>query len=740
MRALNPALAEALQYAHSVHQAGNHAEAARVYRLVLRAEPDQFDALHLLGVLEAQRGNNAEADRLLDRALRVNSRSADALNNRANVLRDLKRHNEALAIVNRALEIRQEFPEALNSRGSILHELKRYEEALASLDRSLALKPRNVSALNNRGIVLLDMGRPEEALAPFDQALTITPTLPEVWNNRGNALRALRRWDEALKCYDRSLAINPHYVKALRARGDLLHALIRDDEAVASLSEAAAIEPNSGILQLELANVLFFSGRRTDAEAHYRRALSLDPDLAEARFELCICQLPIVCASEAEIVERREAYEAELNKLSSEVERGLVKGDLAVGLASHAPFYLGYQGRNDRELQGVYGSLACRIVGNRYSPAPMSAAPRAGERIRLGIVSHYFREHSAWKMRIKSWLTQLDRQRFQIFGYHTGAERDGATELAASLCDRFVQGLHSIEDWRQAIIADAPHVLLYPAIGMDGHSVVLAAQRLAPVQCCSWSHPVTTGLPTVDYFLSSELMEPPNGQEHYTETLVRLPNLGVYYEPIEVKPIPVDRAQLGLRQTASVFWCAQSLFKFLPRHDEVFPLIARGLSDSQFVFVPYRGGTAVTEVFQERLRKAFAAFGMNAADHCVFLPRLDQDRYITAIGQCDVFLDSIGWSGCNTTLESLAHDLPIVTRRGDLMRARHAAAILERMGITDTIVETVDDFISTAVRLGRDVPWRNAIKQRIATNKDKIYRDRAALSALEAFLDRAARR
>jgi predicted O-linked N-acetylglucosamine transferase (SPINDLY family) len=177
----------------------------------------------------------------------------------------------------------------------------------------------------------------------------------------------------------------------------------------------------------------------------------------------------------------------------------------------------------------------------------------------------------------------------------------------------------------------------------------------------------------------------------------------------------------------------------LPGHDEVFARIARKLGDSQFVFVPYRAGTSVTQVFQQRLRQAFAAFGMNPADHCVFLPRLDRDRFAAASGQCDVFLDSIGWSGCNTTLESLAHDLPIVTLRGDLMRARHSAAILERMGIADTIAGTIDDFIAAAVRLGRDVPWRNQIKERIAANKHRIYRDRATIGALEEFLDRAVR-
>src|SRR5262249_8815708 len=146
---------------------------------------------------------------------------------------------------------------------------------------------------------------------------------------------------------------------------------------------------------------------------------------------------------------------------------------------------------------------------------------------------------------------------------------------AVMLCDRFVRGPLSINRWRQAILDDAPHALIYPEVGMDGVSAQLAAQRLAPVQCNSWGHPDTSGFPTLDYGLSSELMEPPEAQDHYTERLVRLPNLSIYYEPLDLDPVSLSRADLGLGSTATVYWCGQSLYKYLPEFDVVFPLIAR---------------------------------------------------------------------------------------------------------------------------------------------------------------------
>jgi predicted O-linked N-acetylglucosamine transferase (SPINDLY family) len=357
----------------------------------------------------------------------------------------------------------------------------------------------------------------------------------------------------------------------------------------------------------------------------------------------------------------------------------------------------------------------------------------------LGIVSGFFRQHSNWKIPIKGWLRELDRDRFQVSGYYTSGERDGETDAAAALCHRFVEGPQSLDAWRRTILDDAPHVLIFPEIGMDKVSAQLAAQRLAAVQCVSWGHPVTSGFPTIDYFLSSDLMEPVGATAHYSEQLIRLPNLSIYYEPADVPRGGIDRAQLGLRASAVVYWCCQSLPKYLPQFDEVFARIAAQVPDCQFTFIEFGGGRGVTEMFRARLERAFKAVGLNAGDHCVFLPRLAPDGFAAAIGQCDVVLDSIGWSGCNSILESLVHNRPIVTLAGEMMRGRHTAAILDMMDIRETTAHTIDEYVSMAGLLGRDVARRAELSARISNNKHRVYRDRDCIVALEAFLDRAVR-
>jgi protein O-GlcNAc transferase len=226
-------------------------------------------------------------------------------------------------------------------------------------------------------------------------------------------------------------------------------------------------------------------------------------------------------------------------------------------IGSHQPFYLPYHGRNDRELQSLYGAAVCSALGARFATPVLPPPPAAQEPIRLEIVSGFFRQHSNWKIPIKGWLKMLNRDRFRVFGYHTGVERDG--ETAAALCDGFRAGP------------------LFAAVPGSRHGQGLrAACGHAPGrgQCTSWGHPVTSGFPTIDYFISSDLMEPANEEMHYSEKLVRLPNLSIYYEPVDVPPVQIGRAELGLRGDAAVYWCAQSLPKYLPQYDEVFARIA----------------------------------------------------------------------------------------------------------------------------------------------------------------------
>jgi hypothetical protein len=285
----------------------------------------------------------------------------------------------------------------------------------------------------------------------------------------------------------------------------------------------------------------------------------------------------VLYEDEAEIARRRASYSEQLDRLAADT--GQLKVPHA-GMEACLPFFLAYQGLNDCELQRRFGTLVCRLTESRLAGPATTDDP-----IRIGIVSGHFFFHSVWKIPIKGWLSQLDRRRFRLFCYHTTGIEDAETGVARSLCERFVEGPLSLEAWREEILADRPHVIIYPEIGMDPRTAQLAALRLAP----------------------------------------------------------------------------------------------------------------------------------------------------------DILLNSISWSGFNTTMESLEHDLPIVTMTMPLMRGRHTLAILKLMGIGETIAGSLDEYVKIAVRLANDPAWRAAIKAEIAKRKHGLYCDRPAVTALDSFLEQAAR-
>jgi tetratricopeptide (TPR) repeat protein len=249
-------IAQTMQDAVTLHQQGRLREAEKLYARALKAAPEHFDALHLLGLAKAQGGQMGEAFRLMSAALKINPKAPDAWMNLANVLHALKRDAEALDCLDKALALRPGDPDTLHNRGNALLALGRPQDALACFDAVLVRNPRHADALLNRGSALAGLGRTEPALADFDVALALLPGHPAALYNRGNALAALGRYDEAIAAFDRALAAAPKHVQAWNNRGRALQALDRQADAVNSFGRAIALQKDY-------------------ADAHFNRALSL---------------------------------------------------------------------------------------------------------------------------------------------------------------------------------------------------------------------------------------------------------------------------------------------------------------------------------------------------------------------------------------------------------------------------------------------------------------------------------
>jgi tetratricopeptide (TPR) repeat protein len=277
-----PSLAQALQHARTLYQAGEWSGAEQLCASILRFHPQQLDAIRLLGVIAAQTQRAPQALELLGRLLAARPHDPVAHNNYANVLLQLDRVDEALRSYERALELKPDYAAAYTNRGNALQKLARFEDALESYEHALTLKPDDAEAHNNRGNALQELRRFEAALQSYERALELKPNYAEAHANRGNALRELKRYEEALRSTERALALKPDYPEAEMNRGTALRGLRRFQEALASYERALALEPGYAEAHVNRGNSLRELARFDEALASYERALALKPDYAEA--------------------------------------------------------------------------------------------------------------------------------------------------------------------------------------------------------------------------------------------------------------------------------------------------------------------------------------------------------------------------------------------------------------------------------------------------------------------------
>lgn len=270
-------LSEAIAQAVALHQRGQLAEAEKLYAAVLKAKPDQFDALRLTGVLRYQQGRFADALRLSAAALRTNGRSVAALCDHGLVLDALARRDEALASYDQALAIDPQDVDVLNNRGNVLQALGRHEDACASYESVLAIVPDHVDALSNRGNALRALGRIDEALASYERALARMLGHIDALYGRGTVLLAREAFAEALASFGPLLALKPDHVPALTGRAAALHALGRNGEALAAYDRALTRDPANADLWNSRGRALIEIDRLEEAVESLDRALALAP-------------------------------------------------------------------------------------------------------------------------------------------------------------------------------------------------------------------------------------------------------------------------------------------------------------------------------------------------------------------------------------------------------------------------------------------------------------------------------
>jgi protein O-GlcNAc transferase len=643
--------------------------------------------------------------------------------------------------------------------------------ARSTLESLLAREPGNAIAAFHLGLLLDQAGDPANAERLYRGALTSQPGYVEAKLHLGLLLLRLGRSADALPFLN--AAWNP-----ARPRGDLAVAMARANldvgafpEAVEFARIATSLLPSASTAWLVLGTALRRTGDPLAAQEALLKSLSLSPDNVIALAEIgCnelslgdysgglkqlehACKiapdwavlrwldalaLPVLPEDDAVVEAAMLRFRSRIDALIADLDRGvaMITAGAQSGLERAQPFLLHYLPADTTALTLRYGELvetAMRhcVDGELFAPVSWRALAHGG-RLRVGFVSCELRLHTVTRY-FSEWLMRLDRDAFEIHAWHLGDIADEVTRQIAGKIDGLQHAPHASTGELSAAIRSAQlDVLVYLDVGMDSRPQLLASQRLAPVQCVAYGHPVTSGLRNIDWFLSGDALEPADAQSHYRERLERLPGLGVV--PTR-PPAAASGDWLPRASGRPLLMCLQSLFKLTPDFDQAVARIAAA-TDARILFFAFPDHCVPR--FRQRLTRAFDALGLDVDRHVELIGRHDYPAYLGGIAGADLVLDSIGFSGGATSLDALSAGTPVVTIEGEFMRGRQTAAMLRLLDVDELIADDTDAYVEIAISLCRDADRRTSLRERLLKHIDRLFEPVDVLPALAMFLQREA--
>jgi predicted O-linked N-acetylglucosamine transferase (SPINDLY family) len=388
-------------------------------------------------------------------------------------------------------------------------------------------------------------------------------------------------------------------------------------------------------------------------------------------------------------------------------------------------FYLPYQGFNDRRIQAQIGRLhrSSHVFNARHS--------RKSGKQRVGFISRYFCNHTIGRL-MRGLIAGLSRDDFEVTVISVGRSADDIARFIQASADRHLIISDRIPAACRTLAELELDVLLFTDIGMDPVTYTLAHSRFAPVQCATWGHPVTSGLPTIDYFLSSALFESDASQDHYSESLVRFATTGVHYFRPERISTAVRRAEFGLPDDRTLYGCPQSLFKLHPEFDGILGDILRRDPLGEVVLL---SGSRPNwdRLLMERISRTIP----DVADRIRFIGRQSYAQFLRLNTVFDVLLDPIHFSGGNTSFEALSSGVPIVTWPSEFLRGRITHGLYRRMNVLDCVARTHAVYVEIALRLANDHDFRSTVSRRILEASPLLFEDHGAIRELGEFLQSA---
>jgi len=650
----------------TAHQAGRLAEAEAGYREVLTRQPRHAEALRLLGLVALTAGNAEAAVILIGEAVRLAPQSVDGQAQLGLALRDAGRVVEAAARLETARRMAPEDAEILANLAGILRAAERSNEGRRAARQALTLAPALAEAWLNLGNLSHRTG--------FLRALAVRPTYLEAWINLGNERVADSNPEGALAAYQAALAQRGDSIEALTNLGIVLLDLDKVEAARLCHRRVVALTPGEDGALGNLGAVAKAGGRIGDAVAWQGRALAVRVSAGTLN-SLGVALQALGEISRAEIAHRRA-----------------IAFDVPPDWHSNLLFCLCYASAT---TSGALHEEALSWAA-RYAPAGRAKPLRrvGPGRLKVGVLSSDLRDHPVGRNVLGLFEHRRD---IELHAYAEVTLGDATTARFRSLADGWVRivGM-SDEAVADRMRRDGMDVLLVLAGHTARNRPMVAAWGAAPVQV-SFHDLMTSGLSSMDWWVTDGVLHPEDTRERFTERLWRLPCFYLHRPPEDAPDVVASPSETG---GAIAFVSCNNPAKLTPAVIALWARVLAAVPGSRLIlkYVGWFGDPAVVS----RVSGLFAAHGIGA-DRLDFRGR-DQPRtaHLGLLRQADVALDPFPFNGSTTSFEALWMGVPVVTLAGERFLGRVGASVLTALGLEELVATDEDGYVARAVELAGD--------------------------------------
>ena len=615
-----------------------------------------------------------------------------------------------------------------NLFGAILAGQKKLDEAIIYFEKSIQISPNYADTYNNLAGVLADQKKYDKAIAYFQKAIQINPKLPEAYHNLGKALAEVERYDEAINNYNHAIKIKPNYVKAYDNLGNVYRILNDFENAISCYEKTIELDGSYSDTYNKLAIIYCDIGRVDDARKCFQKLFKLKPDNVQYKINNALLLTPVYKS-----VEEIDLYRNKFIEGLDQLKKYQYSTDQPANEIELNFYYLAYHNKDNLKIMKKLSKLFRQIIPNINYTSKNITNQKNKKKIKVGFISQHLTNHTVGKL-FGGLIKNMNKEKFDITIFHTFNTRKSLikNEIDSS-ADKVVNLKIKIHEQQLQVENENLDIIFYPDIGMSSATYFLAFSRLAPVQIASWGHTETTGIDTIDYFLSTALFEEKNANKKYSEKLICLSQIPTYFEPPEKIGLLKNRSELKLPEKSRLYGCPQSLFKLHPDFDRILSEILKRDTDGYIVLIGNEGKDKFwSEILKKRWSKNFPILN----EKVLFTKRLSLLEFFSLSNCVNVLLIPLHFGGGNTSLETMIFGTPSITMPGKHLRTNITSAIYKQMKISNPpITKNVEEYIDLAIKLAKDSKKNNSLREKSKKAANKyLFKSRKALKEFENFL------